>query len=76
MKKSKKRQPYVDDGHTVYSMDGLTDTPKTDKQKRATLTKKERKTAMKAAFEYYFPYFLMVVGCFALVMLLLQLWLK
>lgn len=79
MKKKDKppKKEYVDDGHTIYSMDGLNpDYDAGEKKERAKLQKKEFWAAVKAGFAVFFPKFLMVVGCFALVALLLYFWLK
>lgn len=74
MKKDKPaKKEYVDDGHTIYSMDGLTEgKPKTEK---ANLSKKEFWAAIKAGFAVFFPKLLMVIGCFGLVALLMYFWL-
>lgn len=74
--KKPKRRPYVDDGHTVYDMSGLTG----DNKKRPTqplgLSGKEKFAAIRAAFEAYFPMLLLVLGSFLFVMLLIALWLS
>ena len=46
-----KKPKYVDDGHTVYSMENLTgEKPKGEKPQ---LTGKERRAAIRAALAYY-----------------------
>lgn len=74
--KKKKSTPkeYVDDGHTIYSMDGLTDGK--SKKEKARLNTKELWAAIKAGFAVFLPKLLMVIGCFALVALLMYFWLN
>lgn len=69
----KKKQPYIDDGHTVYDMSGLS-RDKSPSQ-NIGLSKKEKIAAIFAAFECYFPILLVVLGSFILVMLLMKVWL-
>jgi len=80
MKKDKPpKKEYVDDGHTIFSMDGLdptNDGSNKEDRKVEKLQKKEFWAAVKAAFVVFFPKFLMVVGCFGLVALLMYFWLK
>ena len=74
----KKKQPYVDDGHTVYSMDGV-DGPiwkRKKSQNNAALSGKERRAAIKAAFQTFAPIFFGVLACFSATALLLFFWLK
>lgn len=73
----KKKQPYVDDGHTVYSMDGV-DGPiwKRKNRDNAALSGKERRAAIKAAFQAFAPIFFGVLACFSVTALLLFFWLK
>ncbi len=78
MSKKKKKQPYVDDGHTVYSMDGV-DGPIWKRKKnedKAGLSGKERRAAIKAAFATYAPIFFGVLACFAIATLLMFFWLN
>ncbi len=74
-KPKKPKQEYVDDGHTVYSMEGLTG-KQPDEKDRPQLTPKERRALIRAAFARYLPPLLIVVGSFTLVAVLLYLWLK
>jgi len=74
--KKRKRQPYIDDGHTVYDMSALTGKEKTDPTQHVGLSKKEKIAAIVAAFECYLPVLLIVLGSFVLVMLLIKLWLR
>ena len=78
MKKEKKqKRVYIDDGHTIYSMENLVGKENYDKKdKRASLTKREKRTAIKAAYQTYLPVVFGVVACFSLVFLLMYLWLK
>lgn len=76
-KQKKKKIKYKpDDGRTVYSMENVGRDNRKDKDKNdIELTRKERRAAIRAALGYYLPRFLLVVGCFVLVGLLLYLWL-
>ena len=74
--KKRKKQPYVDDGHTVYDMSALTGKDKIDPTKHVGLSRKEKIAAILAAFECYLPLLLLVLGSFTLVMLLINLWLN
>lgn len=74
--KKPKKQPYVDDGHTVYDMSGLTGKDKSRPTQHVGLSKKEKIAAIIAAFECYLPLLLIVLGSFMLVMLLINLWLR
>ena len=72
-KKPKKKKPkFVDDGRTVYSMEGLS---KHKSKDSLDLSKKEKRALIKAAFAHYLPIFLGVVGCFAIAAIILYLWL-
>lgn len=73
----KTKTEYVDDGHTVYSMENL-ETPwsRPKKKDEVGLTRAEKRAAIRAAFKVYLPIFFGVIACFALVALLLYLWLK
>lgn len=75
MKKDK--QPYVDDGHTVYNMDGIDEMRHgSNPKKNVGLSGKERRAAIKAALAVFLPKFLLVLGCFGVTALLLYFWLK
>ncbi len=78
MKKSKKeKQVYIDDGHTIYSMEQLVGPENYNKkEKGAGLTKKERRAAITAAFEAYLPIALGVLACFSAAVLLIYFWLR
>ena len=76
---NKKSKPkYVDDGHTIYSMDVDAKWNKRNNDKKNTVyvTKEERRTLIKAAFLVYTPKLLIVLAGFGLAMLLLYFWLK
>lgn len=70
-KGKKSKMKYVDDGHTVFSMEGL---GKRDKP-AIELTGKERRALIRAAFARYLPALLGVLGCFSLAAVLLYFWL-
>ena len=74
-KKKKTKVIYVDDGHTVYEMDNVGRKKNSDKGGDLRLTRKERRAAIMAAFAYYLPRLLLVIGCFCLVGLLMYFWL-
>ncbi len=77
IKKKKKKVKYIDDGHTVYSMEGLDEARGIKKRGESIkLNRKEKWAAIRAAFARFFPIFLGVVGCFSLTALLLYFWLK
>ncbi len=84
MKKKKKKIVYYEDkGQTIYSMaalEGKTPEEKEEEEKRRksfpTVTGKERRAMIKAAFVVYGPVFLMLIGSFAIAALLLYLFLK
>lgn len=75
-KNKKKKVKYIDDGHTVYSMEGLD--PDAEKRKKAgdiRLTWKERWAVIRAALGRYLPILFMVMACFLIAGGLLYLWL-
>ncbi len=71
----KKKVKYIDDGHTIYNMDGV-GRPKVDTKNNVGLTKKERRAAIKAALELYLPRILVAITCFGVAAVLLYLWLS
>lgn len=73
--KKKKKKKFVDDGHTVYSMAGLED-PHARKKSDVSLTRKERRAAIKAALSIYLPRLLLVIACFAAAIVLIYFWLR
>ena len=84
MKKKKTKTVYYEDkGETIYSMaslEGKTPEQKEEEEKKRknfpTLTGKERRAMISAAFSVYGPLLLMLVGSFALVALFLYFFLK
>lgn len=77
MKNKDKKPRFVDDGHTVYNMDGVGGARhrKDDKDEDARLSRKEKRAAIRAAFATYLPGFLITLASFALVAVLLYFWL-
>ncbi len=71
MKKNKKEK-YIDDGHTIYSMDGL----RKDKEGNLDVNKKEKRAIIKAAMAVYLPRFLLIILAFVVTILLMYFWLK
>ncbi len=76
MKREKKqKQPYVDDGHTIYNMDGVgRDRVKRDNE--VDLTRRERFAAIRAALETYLVPFVIALLGFGATAVLLYFWLK
>lgn len=74
--KNKEKQTYVDDGHTIYSMDveGLKN--RRQKHNRITLNNKERFALIKAAFARYLPILFGMILCFGIAMVLIYFWLN
>lgn len=77
MKKKKTKEKYIDDGHTVFDMSGLSGS-KTGNEKDDSigLNKKEKLAAIKAAFATFFPVLLLTLACFTVAMLIIYFWLK
>ena len=71
--KKKKKTVYVDDGHTVYDMSGVSGKKK--KEDDLGLSRKERRAVIKAAFATYLPILVGVLACFTLAALLMYFWL-
>ena len=67
------KKKYVDDGHTIYNMDGLKKGPKSDK---ISLSNKEKIALIKAFLIRYIPLLFGLILCFALAMLFIHLWLN
>ncbi len=77
MKKNKGDKPaFIDDGHTIYDMNVDAPWAKNKKEEPVLVTKEEQKTLMKAVFRTYFPKLLLVLGSFALAIILIYLWLN
>ena len=76
-KEKKKKQKYVDDGHTIYNMDVDGMPHRTTKNKDGIyLTKEEKKAMIKSAMEHYLPILFGVLLCFGITILLIYFWLK
>lgn len=75
MKKNK--QKYVDDFHTVYSMDNdkIKNFGSKNKEK-VSLTTREKNAAINAALRHYFPILIAVILCFSIAMILIYFWLR
>ena len=73
----KEKQEYIDDGHTIYSMDcDAKWSEKRIEKQTIYVTKQERRALIKAAFLAYTPKLLMVLLCFGLAVILIYFWLK
>lgn len=92
-KKDKKKVKviYVDDGRTLYDMDGVRrqnaiipdkitnnrlEKEKNKDKEEARLDRKERHAAIRAGYAVYLPILIGVLVCFALVAVLMYFWLK
>ena len=76
MKKKKNKTQYIDDGHTVYNMDGVGGAKHREDKDEPKLSKKEKRAAIRAALETYLPGLLMVMAAFTLAICLIYLWLR
>lgn len=76
MKSNKKKEKFIDDGHTIYDMnvDAKWNTRR-EKEQSVYVSKEEKRTLILAAFKTYFPQILLIIGCFAVAMILIFLWL-
>jgi len=73
--KTKNKQKFIDDGHTIYNMD-VDGMPKRKTTKpKLYVTTDEKKAMIKAAFAHFLPILIMVVACFAVAMLIILVWL-
>lgn len=76
-KKRKSKPEYVDDGHTIYSMEQLVGPENYNKkEKNVGLSRKEKRAAIKAAFETYLPVLIGVLACFSVAAVLMYFWLS
>lgn len=76
-KKKKEKMEYIDDGHTIYSMENLVGKENYNKEeKHVGLTRKEKRAAIIGAFETYLPVLLAILICFSLAGALLYFWLN
>lgn len=79
MKNKKNKPKYVDDGHTIYSMDvdaKWNKTRKNSDKNAVFVSKEEKRKLVKAAFIAYFPKLLLVIAGFTLAFILIYFWLK
>lgn len=76
MKSNKKKEKFIDDGHTIYDMnvDAKWNTRK-EKEQGVYVSSEEKRALILAAFKAYFPKILLIIGCFAATMILIFLWL-
>ena len=79
-KKASDKEKFVDDGRTVYDMSGIDDMhrtgPKQPKRENVSVSKKERRMLIRAAFATYLPIVFGVLACFTLAALLIYFWFK
>lgn len=74
MKKNKKE--YIDDGHTIYSMDVDAKWAKgKETNNKIYVSKEEKNILIKAAFKAYIPKLLIVLFGFGLAIILIYFWL-
>lgn len=81
----KKKEKWVDDGRTIVPMTGkeiptmsrgfFTGRERRKNAKKSDITRKERNAMIRAFFVVMLPRFLIILGCFALVGLLMYFWL-
>ena len=77
MKKDKKKTKFVDPGHTIYDMSNVpTSRPSFKNDNGVSLTPKERRAAVMAAFAHFLPILFGVIACFLVAMLLILWWLN
>ena len=79
MKNKKKKDKYIDDGHTIYNMDveGFKwHDNKIKNKNRIYVSKEERRLLIKAALKTYIPKFLIILLGFTLAIILLYFWLN
>lgn len=78
-KKKKKKVIYIDDGHTVYDMNGLSGNEqdkKKNKEEKVHLSFKEKRAVIRAALERFLPVLFLVIACFTVTILLIYFWIK
>lgn len=79
MKDKKKKDEYIDDGHTIYNMDieGFKWHDNKIKNKDSVyVTKEDKKLLIKAALKSYIPKMLIVLLGFTLAIILIYFWLN
>lgn len=83
--KKKEKKPYVDDGHTIYDMDGVgrtgwwSSSKNPEEKKKQTpvgLTRRERWAVIRAALSTYLPVLLVILTGFVLAAVLISFWLQ
>lgn len=72
----KKKEKYIDDGHTIYSMDVDAKWSKQKSEKSVYVSKEEKRALIKAAYRSYLPKVLLIIASFGLAMVLIYFWLK
>ena len=73
----KKKEKYIDDGHTIYSMDVDAKWSRNHHEnKKIYVSKEEERALIKAAFRAYIPKLLIVLFGFGLAILLMFFWLR
>ena len=74
--KTNKKEEYIDDGHTIYSMDvDAKWARQKEKQQKIYVSKEEKRILIKAAFKAYIPKLLIVLLGFGLAIILIYFWL-
>lgn len=79
MKNKKKKDEYIDDGHTIYNMDveGFKWHDNKVKNKNSIyVTKEEKRLLIKAALKSYLPKMLIILLGFTLAIILIYFWLN
>lgn len=79
MKNKKKKDEYIDDGHTIYNMDveGFKWHDNKVKNKNSIyVTKVEKRLLIKAALKSYLPKMLIILLGFTLAIILIYFWLN
>ena len=79
MGKKKKKDEYIDDGHTVYNMDieGFRwHDRKARNANKTEISKKARRALIRSAYKSYLPPVLMILLGFSLAAVLLYFWLR
>ena len=79
MKNKKKKDEYIDDGHTIYNMDveGFKWHDNKVKNKNSIyVTKEEKRLLIKAALKSYLPKMLIILLGFTVAIILIYFWLN
>lgn len=72
----KKKTKFVDDGHTVYDMSGLTNSKPKEDSDSLGLNRKERFAIVRAGLSVYLPKLVIIIIGFSLAFLLIYFWLR